>query len=190
MTPAPRAPLIARVHDFWFGTPVGPERPEWFGKDVAFDTAIRTTFAGDVAAALAGAHDGLARSPEGAVTLCILLDQFPRNIWRGSARAYAGDAKARDVARAAIGDGLHRGLAPVQKLFLFLPFEHSEDLADQDLAVELFRRETGHAGWIRYAQAHRDIIARFGRFPHRNAVLGRASTAEEEAFLREPGSTF
>jgi uncharacterized protein (DUF924 family) len=119
----------------------------------------------------------------------IVLDQFSRNLHRDDARAFAADPQARTLARRALELGVDRGLAPAERLFLYLPFEHSEDLADQQLAVQLVTG-LGDAGWTRYAEAHRDIIARFGRFPHRNAVLGRATTPEEEAFLREPMSRF
>jgi uncharacterized protein (DUF924 family) len=137
-------------------------------------------------------------TPEGALALLILLDQFPRNLFRGTARAYAADAKARAVADAAIAAGHDRVMSSCGRLFCYLPFEHSEALADQDRCVAMFQSipvapdfdaET-HAGAVRSAHRHREIIARFGRFPHRNAALGRATTPEEAAFLREPNSSF
>jgi uncharacterized protein (DUF924 family) len=123
--------------------------------------------------------------------LCILLDQVPRNIFRGTPRAFATDAQARAVARHAVERGFDLAIEDKdRRLFLYLPLEHSEDLADQERCVSLCRERIGDAEYLRYVVRHRDIVARFGRFPHRNAILGRASTAEEEAFLNEPLSSF
>jgi len=190
------APAFKPVLDFWFGLPAeaGQFRKVWFQRDEAFDAEIATRFATVHEAALAGAHDAWAEKPHGALALVIALDQFPRNLHRGSARAYAADAKAREVARMAVLErGFDRGLAVVERLFLYLPFEHGEALADQDLCVALFegmRGEPGAADLIRYAWEHRAVIRRFGRFPHRNADLGRASTPAEEAFLAAHGRGF
>lgn len=194
---APAAPLpsetMARVLAFWFGAPgsveEGEPRKEWFTQDDAFDRAIAERFEEEMEAAADGRLDALMDSALGCVTLCILLDQFPRNVWRDSARAFACDQKARTVARHALEKGFDEGLRAVYRLFLYLPFEHSESMADQEVSVALFEG-LGDAGWLDYARRHYDIIERFDRFPHRNAVLGRASTAEEEAFLREKGRGF
>lgn len=182
-------PIVEKVERFWFGDPIGPERSQWFQKDEAFDAAIAEQFADDVAAAARGRWDHLQDTPDGAVALCILLDQFPRNLYRGSARAFATDGKALGIAKRAVHRDLHVGLAPVQKLFLFLPFEHSESLQDQETAVRLITA-IGHAGWTDYAERHHAIVARFGRFPHRNGALGRESTPDETEFLTQPGSSF
>jgi uncharacterized protein (DUF924 family) len=120
----------------------------------------------------------------------ILLDQFPRNMFRGTAEAFASDAKAREIANLALESGHDHDLAQEERLFLYLPLEHSEELADQERCVELMRALDETPLWHDYAVRHRDIIARFGRFPHRNAVLGRDSTAEECEFLMQPGSSF
>ena len=185
--------LARQVLDFWFGSAGSPEygapRKVWFEADPAFDDEVRARFEGDVARAAGGEHDALAADPEGALALAILLDQFPRNMYRGSPRAFAADPAARAVARRAIEAGHDRALPAFMRPFLYLPFEHSEHLADQERSVALFRA-LGDAEYLRFAVAHRDVIARFGRFPHRNAVLGRASTPEELEFLRQPGSDF
>jgi uncharacterized protein (DUF924 family) len=171
---------------FWF-VPGGDAR--WFAADPAFDEEIRSRFGALVEQALAGDLADWTASARGALALCLVLDQFPRNIWRGSPRAFSCDAMARSVARDAIAAGHDRELPPDQRAFLYLPLEHSEDLADQDACVALLRA-LGDSRLLDYAQRHRDIVARFGRFPHRNAVLGRTSTAEESEFLQQPGSSF
>lgn len=180
---------------FWFGADpftVDPEsRDVWFKSDPAFDAVIAERFAGHAARAAAGEYDALMDSARGCLALALLLDQFPRNLHRGTPRAFASDAKARAVARHALARGFDRALPPVARIFLYLPFEHSEDIADQNLSVELFEPlDDGTTNWLEYAHRHRDIVARFGRFPHRNAALGRDSTPEEEAFLEEPNSSF
>ncbi|MCY1012744.1 DUF924 domain-containing protein [Nannocystis pusilla] len=124
------------------------------------------------------------------MALVILLDQFPRNMFRGTPEAFASDAKAREVANAALDAGHEHALTQEERLFLYLPLEHSEELADQERCVELMRALDETPMWLDYAVRHRDVIARFGRFPHRNAVLGRESTAEECEFLMQPGSSF
>ena len=182
------------VLHFWFGGDRHRFRGErWFRTDEKFDTLCRERFEFTVRAAMDGALDNWATTPVGALALVIVLDQFPRNMFRGSHQAYAGDAHARRVAREALAAGFDAQLTPVERVFLYLPFEHSEDLADQDLGVELFSifRDDPQLGKAPdSAERHRDVIRRFGRFPHRNAVLGRASTAEEEAFLAEHGRGF
>ena len=171
---------------FWFA----PGREErWFAVDPAFDAEIRERFQPLVERAAPGGLGDWLSSPRGALALCLLLDQFPRNIWRGSPLAYACDARAREVSRVALEAGFDRLLPIAQRPFLYLPFEHSEDLADQERCVALMR-DLDDTELLDYAQRHRDVVARFGRFPHRNAVLGRASTAEEVEFLQQPGSSF
>lgn len=186
------------VLDAWFGPGIlagrdGP-RPEWFRKDPAFDDALRTRFGTLVARAQAGELADWTASAEGTLALIVVLDQFSRNIHRGSPSSFAGDARALALARVMIDTGLDRGLPPVARMFVYLPFEHSEVPADQDVAVArmtaLGVEDARLADLGEWAEKHRVVIRRFGRFPHRNAVLGRASTPEEEAFLREPGSSF
>jgi uncharacterized protein (DUF924 family) len=183
------------VLDFWFGAhgDYGKRHKRWFSKDAAFDGEIRRRFAALLDDLAAGAHRDWLAEPRACLARIVALDQFPRQIHRGSPRAFAADALALEAARHAVAGGYDAGMLPVERLFVYLPFEHSESLADQDLACELMRPlvqfpETEDA--LRYAEAHRVIIARFGRFPHRNAALGRASTAEELEFLRQPGSAF
>ncbi len=177
--------------DFWFAD--GPDgwRDVWFRRDDGFDAALRHRF-GDLAA-----PDAWAETPPGALALCLALDQLPRNLRRGTAAAFAEDARARRMARQAVLDRrFDLGLTPTQQAFLYLPFEHSEDLADQDLSVALFeglRDHPRHAapnGAIDFAWRHRSVIRRFGRFPHRNQVLGRESTQAEAAYLAQPGAGF
>ena len=168
---------------FW--TQAGPAR--WFSAKPAFDEAIRLRFEPTHHAAARGAYDSWAGNAPGALALLIMLDQFPRNLYRGSGHAFATDPKARAVARAAIAEGFDRATEPLLRPFFYLPFEHSEDLADQDASVALCQRladETGDADTLKWAQMHRDIIVRFGRFPTRNGVLGRVNTEEENAFLQ------
>jgi len=174
---------------FWLDE-AGPAR--WFVKDPAFDALCRQRLGAAHARAAAGGLAHWRDTAPGCVALCILLDQVPRNIHRGHAAAFATDAMALAVARHAVAAGLD--LDPVMtdahRLFLYLPFEHSETPADQDRAVALFRERTAVPEWAEYAERHRAVIARFGRFPHRNAALGRTSSADELAFLAEPGSGF
>lgn len=185
--------LSRHILDFWFGAPdsadFGKPREAWFKADDAFDAEIRRRFEAALDEAHAGSHDGLAATPEGALALTILLDQFPRNIYRGTPRAFAFDPQALAVARQALAAGHDQAVAPFQRTFLYLPFEHSESLADQERSVALFEA-LGDENGLDYAVRHRDIIARFGRFPHRNAILGRESTPEELSFLEQPNSSF
>jgi uncharacterized protein (DUF924 family) len=178
---------VGEVLDFWFGE-LGPR--QWFAKDAALDERIRERFGAlhaHLVATQAREVELLgARATRAAV---IVLDQFSRNLHRGSAQAFAADEIARQLAREAIACGEDARLSAEERLFLYLPFEHSEDLHDQDLSVRL-QEQIGDADWIRYARAHRDLVARFGRFPHRNAALGRTSTPEELAALAQPGSSF
>ncbi len=170
------------VLTFW--RQAGPGK--WFARDARFDEAIRLKFEPTHHAAARGEYDAWAETPDGALALLILLDQFPRNLYRGSAHAYATDAKARVIALAAVDQGFMFEVEPALAPFFLLPFEHSEDLADQDRAVAL-AQALDDADSVKWAELHRDIIVRFGRFPHRNPALGRATTAEEQAFLDEGG---
>ena len=186
--------LSQRIHDFWFGEEggevFGTSRVEWFKKDEAFDEAIRAAFLDDVEAAIAGERDVLGdRSAHDCLALLILLDQFPRNLFRGQAKAFSGDERARKLVDHAIDKGFDIQTPLLQRLFFYLPLEHSENLADQNRCVD-FIAALNSGDLLQYAHAHRDIIARFGRFPHRNASLGRNSTAEELAFLETPDSSF
>ncbi len=180
---------------FWFGTgdARGAARREWFRKDAAFDAEIRRRFAALHARAAARALEPWRASPEPMLALVIVLDQFSRNLYRADARAFAQDAYARECADEAIRRGFDLEMRPVERQFLYLPFEHGESLADQERAVELMRSlEAFEAtrGVLEWAEKHIAVIRRFGRFPHRNAALGRPGTAEEAAFLAQPGSGF
>ncbi len=179
------------VLQFWFADDPATDRKAWFEKDAAFDTAC-ADFSAARDLAKTGALDAWAETAKGGLALLILLDQFSRNLHRGSAEAFAADAKARSIARTMLARGFDQALTPVERMFVYLPFEHSEDLADQDLSVRLFAAlDAATGGDIHdYAERHRDVILRFGRFPHRNAALRRANTAEEDAYLAEPGSGF
>jgi uncharacterized protein (DUF924 family) len=177
--------VTAHINDiigFWRGA--GPEK--WFKKVTAFDEAIRLKFEPTHHRAARGEYDHWAQSADGALALLILLDQFPRNLYRHSGHAFATDPKARSIARAAIEQGFDREVDPTFRNFFYLPFEHSEDIADQDYGLALVA-EAGVADDLKWAGLHRDIIARFGRFPHRNAALGRTTTPEEQEFLDEGG---
>ena len=185
------------VLDFWFGSEgepgYGKFRDAWFQKNPAFDEEVRDRFLDAHEEAAAGLYDDWMEEARGALALAILLDQFPRNMFRGDPRSYATDAKARVVARHAVERALDRELPPFQRMFLYMPFMHSEDLEEQRRSVELFRllaNEPGAPDVTSYAVGHMEIVERFGRFPHRNEVLGRATTPEEAEFLSGPGSSF
>lgn len=185
--------LRGGILDFWFGPPPHAARDAWFRKDPAFDAAIRDRYGAAIDKALAGAYGDWCVSAQGALARVLLLDQFTRSVYRGTAKAFAGDPRALATAQDAIARGYEAVLDPYERWFLYLPFEHSEDPAIQQRSVELFEilaREPGFDGPLDYARRHAAVIARFGRFPHRNAILGRESTAEELAFLRQPGSSF
>ena len=191
-------PRAQAVLDFWFGTPDDPlhhsPRDKWFVKDPAFDAECGQRFGALIEQALAGALGHWATLPQGALAQIVVLDQFTRNVFRGSARAFAGDARALAAAQALVAGGGDRQLTGVQRQFVYLPFEHAEDLVMQREALRLFAQlehdEPALAGLLQWAQRHHDIVERFGRFPHRNAALGRTSTAEELGFLQQPGSGF
>jgi uncharacterized protein (DUF924 family) len=185
-------PLADDILDFWL--PAGTSaRDEWFRKDPAFDAVIRTHFGAPVAAALGGAYAAWTAEPRGALALVLLLDQFTRNLFRGTPRMFAGDARALAVAEAAVAAEQDRALGPFERWFLYMPFEHAEDLAAQERSIDLFSRlaaETGLESPLEWAEKHAAVVRRFGRYPHRNAILGRAPTPEEIAFLAAPGSSF
>ena len=183
------------VLDFWFGPREtrGKARREWFRKDARFDAEIRRRFGELHARAARRELEAWRASPEPMLALIVVLDQFSRNLYRGDARAFAQDEHALDCAREALARSDDLRMLPVERQFIYMPFEHSEDPLDQDLAVDLMRslqafEET--RGLTHYAERHRVIVRRFGRFPHRNAVLGRACTAEETEFLKQPGAGF
>jgi len=170
------------VLDFWFGQ----NRKAWFEKNPAFDADIRSRFLTLYESALSGALEVWKDGPSSCLALVILLDQFPRNMFRNSARAFAADPLARDAARVIVDRGWDRAMSADERSFAHLPFEHSESLEDQELSMHLFEGSE-NAKW---ARRHWEIIKRFGRFPHRNAALGRESTPEEIEFLKTPGSGF
>lgn len=187
--------LAPEVLRFWFGDGAdrGKVHKRWFEKDAAFDAQVAKRYQklhqemrdGGHRDWLDEAHDCLAR--------IIVLDQFPRHIYRSSALAFSTDALALEAAKHLVGQGWDRGLRPVERMFAYLPFEHSESLADQERACELCSALNAFpetADTHRWALAHRDIVRRFGRFPHRNAAVGRPSTREEIEFLKQPGSSF
>jgi uncharacterized protein (DUF924 family) len=177
-------PRARAILDFWFHGDA--ERKEWFRKDEAFDKEIRANFLGLYEEAERGGLASWLESPADCLALVILLDQFPRNMFRGSARAFATDPRALAAARHAVDAGYDKRVGEVARTFFYLPFEHSESLADQERALQLFDGQPN----FEWARKHWEIVRRFGRFPHRNAVLGRQSTPAEIEFLKEPGSSF
>lgn len=187
------------VLDFWF-LPIGAkghnmQRAEWFRKDDAFDRAIFQQF-GDVIdeALLGGLRQWEDEGTQGALARIIVLDQFTRNVYRGTPKAFAGDALALEAARALDDSGANQTLPPAQRAFSYMPLEHAENLSMQMRCVDLFEMlaadAPAYAGMLDYAKKHYEVIRRFGRFPHRNAILGRVSTPEEIEFLKQPGSGF
>lgn len=200
-------PRIDDVLSFWFGaaddTPEARQK-RWFMPDPAFDAEIRTRYGDLIDDAAAGKLTGWPATARGALALVILLDQFPRNVSRGTARAFAHDAQALGVARAAIAGGLDRQLGFIERMMMRLPFEHAEDRETQRESVAAFEALHAEAvaasasqgeiaslaGAVDYAHRHKAIIDRFGRYPHRNAILERTSTGEEVEFLQQPGSRF
>ncbi len=177
-------PKAADILRFWF-----EEHPKnWFVKNPDFDTQIRSRFLVLHEAAVAGQCAHWVDAPHSCLALVILLDQFPRNMFRGEARAFAADSQARVAAREILVQGWDKQMTRSEQLFAYLPFEHSEALADQDLSCDLMKEFDPEQ--VRYAIRHREIIERFGRFPHRNGILGRESTAAEIEFLAQPDSGF
>lgn len=196
MTEGEQSEATALV-DFWFGPPNSAERFErrtvWFKPDPEFDGELRRRFLALHQRAAAGACADWSFEAEPCLALILLLDQLPRNLYRGTAQAFATDAMARETARAALSRRFDRSLPAMWRQFIYLPFEHSERLEDQELSVALFAalaQDPACASGLDYAKRHHAIIARFGRFPHRNAALGRESSAAEEEFLKEPNSSF
>lgn len=195
---APTRPDPQEVLDFWFGAPGSPlhgtNRVEWFRKDSAFDDSIRAHFAALIEQGLRGELEAWAEAPESALAQVIVLDQFTRNAFRDTPRAFAGDPRALAAAGAMIGAHQDESLSPLQRSFVYLPFQHAEGIAMQEESLRLFTRlvavapETTSA--LDWAQRHHAIVQRFGRFPHRNRILGRQSTTQELEFLKEPGSGF
>ena len=184
------------VLGFWFGAPgsaeSGKQRDFWFRKSQATDELIRSRFGADVEAALRGERDAWASTVHGTRALILLLDQFTRNIHRDTPRAFAGDARALEHARRLVAQGEDEAPTPLERWFVYLPFEHSESIEVQRESVRLFAKlaAKGHPDALAWAQKHLDVIARFGRFPHRNRILGRKSTAEEIEYLAQPGAGF
>ena len=178
MSETPAAATPADVVAFWRAA--GPDR--WFAKDTAFDDEIRDRFLTLHETAAAGKLGAWEQTAEGALALLILLDQFPRNMFRGQARAFGCDELARAIAAGAILRGFDGQVEPAMRAFFYVPFEHSENLADQERGIALYKA-SGDADGLKWAEIHADIIRRFGRFPHRNAALGRITTPEEQAFL-------
>ena len=181
------------VLDFWFG-PTDTSRAEWFRKDPAFDTQIAQRFGALIELALAGRWPHGAATPNEALAQIVVLDQFTRNAFRDTPRAFAGDAQALVLAQALVQRGDDRRLSAVRRGFAYLPFEHAEDAQAQAESLRLFgalaAEHPAQANLLEWAQKHAEVIARFGRYPHRNAILGRVNTSLEEAFLQEPGSRF
>ncbi|MFB9355864.1 DUF924 family protein [Sneathiella chinensis] len=184
---------ISEILDFWFLPEDHPDhgenRPEWFQKNEAFDQEIRDRFLDDFEKAVNGDYLSWATSMNGCLALILLFDQFSRNMFRDSPKAFSADAKAREIARHMIREGYSQGLPAFKRNFAILPFEHSEDLSDQEYSVALFREFSDESS-IDFAVRHLEIIKRFGRFPHRNQTLGRSSTPEEADFLQQPNSSF
>jgi uncharacterized protein (DUF924 family) len=184
------------VLSFWFGEPGSADylqpRALWFTKSDATDRLIAERFGPVVERALLGQHDDWAATPRGALALVIVLDQFTRNIHRGTPRAFEGDARALALALRVVDTARDIALAPVERWFVYMPLEHSERLLDQYESVRLFERlaAAGLDAPLEWARRHFEVVKRFGRFPHRNAILGRASTPEEIEYLKQPGSGF
>ena len=176
---------IARILDFWFAS-----EDLWFKKDDAFDEIIRQRFVADHESAAAGGLADWRETPDGCLALIVLLDQFPRNMFRGTARAFATDALAINITETAVDRGFDQALPAVRRRFVYMPLMHAEDVDHQRRCVDLFEALENDLGGVEYAIKHLEIIQRFGRFPHRNEILGRLSTPEEAAFLETPGSSF
>jgi uncharacterized protein (DUF924 family) len=177
---------VREVLDFWFDE---PSKAHWFKPSAAFDQAVAQRLGDLHERAATGGLDAWQSSAEGCLALCILLDQAPRQLFRGQARAFATDEQALAIAKRALAEGFDRQLTVDPRLFLYLPFMHSERTADQERCIALFDTEELRDK-LSHAIEHADIVRRFGRFPHRNAALGRTSTAEEEAYLRDGGKQF
>ncbi|CAN5400154.1 DUF924 family protein [soil metagenome] len=196
---------IASIHSYWFGSEVDDilvaqrQSKLWWSKDRDTDHEIRNRFESTVTSAAEGGLSEWAESPRGLLALLLLTDQFPRNIYRGMPEAFAFDSLAQQWSKSGLASGMDRKLRPIERVFFYLPLEHSELLADQEHSVQLFTQlyqdvAEDHMdtfrGFLMFALRHRRVIERFGRFPHRNQILGRISTPEEVEFLKEPGSSF
>jgi uncharacterized protein (DUF924 family) len=198
------AESIASILDFWFGTgddaAIAAARSRlWWSKDEATDRAMAQRFSGCIEAAATGRLDDWTGQAHGRLALILLTDQFPRNIFRGTPRAFAYDPLALRLCQDGLEQGADRRLRPLERVFFYLPLEHSEAIGDQERAVALFAQLLAeqpadarplYAGYHDFALRHREVVRRFGRFPHRNAILGRASTPEELSFLQQKGSSF
>ncbi|MDB9528501.1 DUF924 domain-containing protein [Oscillatoria sp. CS-180] len=192
--------LTTQILIFWFDDPTAPnteygqQRRVWFFKNPEFDQQVRSRFLQAHEQACQGLYDPLVETARGALALTVLFDQFPRNMFRETPKSFETDFKALKIAQTAIAQKLDQQLIPVERMFFYLPFEHSENIAHQNQAVSLFEALIQEAPELRscldYAYRHRDVIARFGRFPHRNAILGRTNTPAETEFLQQPGSRF
>jgi uncharacterized protein (DUF924 family) len=180
------AGIIDEIVAFWFET---LKSEDWYRKNKAIDATITERFGATYEALKTGVPPEWLAEPKGMLAAILVLDQFPRNMFRDDARAFATDQAALALAKRAIGEGTDMRLAPGQRAFIYLPFQHAETRDDQARSIALFTA-LGDPNNLDFALRHEAIIARFGRFPHRNSVLGRASTAEELAFLQEPGSSF
>jgi uncharacterized protein (DUF924 family) len=180
------ASVIDEIIQFWFET-LRPE--DWYRKDRAIDAEIVARFSEIYQELKAAVPPAWLSEPKATLAAILVLDQFPRNMFRGDPRAFATDAQALALAKQAIAKGMDMRLPPNQRAFIYMPFQHSEDEADQARSIELFTA-LGNPNNLDFAMRHKAIIDRFGRFPHRNAVLGRATTEEESVFLKEPGSSF
>jgi uncharacterized protein (DUF924 family) len=198
MNDRPETALPAReILDFWFGESNSPEfgksQKKWFEKNLEFDSEVRSRFLLQYELAVSGQLDSWQDSARECLALIIILDQFSRNMFRGTPQAFAADSKALIAAEKAVKNKFDRVLLPVQRWFIYLPFEHSENIENQQKSVELFSQLGGDSEnemVIDYARRHLEIIDRFGRFPHRNQILGRETTPEEAEFLKQPGSGF
>jgi uncharacterized protein (DUF924 family) len=201
-------PQAQAVFDFWFqpapGQAADAPRPEWFKKDAALDREIAARFGAQIEQALEGGlHAWDAEGPQAALARILVLDQFTRNVYRGTPLSFAGDHQALQAALDMVDAEEDLALPPLQRAFVYMPFEHAEDMAMQEQAVALFTRmanaeagaasaavSKGIAGMLDFAERHREVIRRFGRFPHRNAILGRTATPDEVEYLKQPGSGF
>lgn len=190
---------IEEILQFWFGSSpsearYAERRKLWFSKNPELDQEIRDRFMTMYEQAIAGELEHWQQSPQSCLALLIVLDQFSRNMFRNAPRAFAADTKALSIAKTAIDQGLAQQLEPIQRIFMYLPLEHSENLEDQLQSVKYFRDlaaiDPEFSDVSDYAVRHYDVIKQFGRFPHRNAILGRDTTPEEAAFLQQPGSSF
>lgn len=188
---------VDEILNFWFGKPedidYGKQHQFWFTKNPEFDQQVRSRFLETYQQSLAGQLEQWKATSQGCLALILLLDQFPRNMFRNQPQAFKSDSIALRVANYTIAQNFDQELLPIQRWFIYLPFEHSENLEDQYRCVELFstlKDDPNSASTIDYAYRHLQVIERFGRFPHRNQILGRESTLEEVEFLKQPGSSF